>query len=562
MVGGTFAPMESLCSSRLELYKSRMTGYTLFVAVLAASGGLLFGYDIGITGGVESMPSFQQKFFPDVYEAEQAGVGNTSPYCTYNSHSLQFFTSALFLAGMVTSPFASIVTRMLGRKLAMIAAALSFLIGAGLNAGAQNLAMLYVGRIMLGIGVGFGNQVVPLYLSETAPFHLRGALNQFFQFATTIGILVAQLINYGVRDWSEGWRLSLGLAGVPALILLTGGIVLPESPNSLVERGHVEKGRKVLMRLRGTEDVDAELMDIQEATEIAETVTMRQSWQKMFTRRYAPMLIVTVLISMFQQLTGINSIMFYVPVLFRSLGKGAEAALLNTVIIGAVNVLATLVAIFTVDKFGRKILLIEGGTQMVITMTITAVVLGVEFGKYTDGVLPTGTAIGVLVVICVFVAGFAWSWGPCGWTIPSEIQTLETRAAGMASAVFVNFLFSFIIGQVFLSMLCAMRWGVFLFFAGWVVVMTLFVIFFVPETRRVPTERVPLLFARHKIWKKVMGPAATDVLTRHETKKAMRKAQQAEEGQDKKCDELSDPPSSPKQKDQESDHGSGSSHNA
>jgi len=315
--------------------------------------------------------------------------------------------------------------------------------------------------------------------------------------------------------------------------------MLPESPNSLIERGHDEKGLKILARLRGTDEAgaDAEYQDIKEATIHANSVSLRQSWSMMFTRAYAPMLIVTSLIAMFQQLTGINAIMFYVPVLFSSLGSSAEASLLNTVIIGAVNVLATLVAIFSVDKLGRRFLFIEGGLQMIVSMSITAAVLGTEFGKYTSGVLPSNVAIGVLVVICVFVAGFAWSWGPLGWLVPSEIQTMETRAAGMSIAVTVNFLFSFIIGQVFLSMLCAMKWGVFLFFAGWVIIMTLFIFFFVPETKGIPVERVHVTFARHRMWTKLMGSAAAaEVEGRHEDLKAARKARTMADGKDATVD--------------------------
>jgi len=523
MTGPPMEPITTLYSSNVALYgESKLTGYVVFVAILAASGGLLFGYDLGVTGGVESMESFQKQFFPSVYESEQNFDGN-SPYCTYNSATLQFFTSVLFLAGLIASPFAGWFTKRFGRLVSMFIASVSFLIGSGLNAGAQNLAMLYVGRIFLGIGIGFANSSVPLYLSETAPFKYRGALNQLFQLSTTIGILVAQLINYGIRDWDEGWRLSLGLAAVPALILLFGCIILPESPNSLCERKQETKAKEILQRLRGGVDVDGEMRDIIEATKLSEKVTMKQSWKIMCTRRYLPQFITTLLIPLFQQLTGINAIMFYVPVLFRSLGKGAESALLNTVIVGAVNVVATLVAIFTVDRLGRRFWFMEGGMQMLASMITTAVVLAVEFSKYPDGVLPSGTAIGVLVVICVFVAAFAWSWGPLGWLVPSEIQTLETRAAGMSSAVFINFLLSFIIGQTFVSMLCAMEWGVFLFFAGWVAIMSTFVFFFVPETKGVPVEKVQILFARHKIWRKLMGHHADDILEEHRNAKLARK---------------------------------------
>ncbi|KAL4857034.1 H(+)/hexose cotransporter 2 [Chlorella vulgaris] len=533
MAGG--APILTRASAlNISDYESKLTWYVIIVALIASAGGLLFGYDIGVTGGVESFEEFQYKFFPSVWEAKHGPnaaakndpywqvAASTSGCCglqtgTYNDQKLQVFTSSLFLAGLVSSLFAGHITRHFGRKITMIVGACWFLAGAGLNAGAQYLWMLVIGRIFLGFGVGMANQVVPLYLSEMAPFKYRGGLNMLFQLAVTIGILVAQLINYGVQDWAHGWRLSLGLAAVPAFVLLLGGIMLPESPNSLIERGHLDKGRAVLEKLRGTTNVHAEYGDIKDASEVAGNIRLRDSWKAMFTRPYSPMLAVTCMIAMLQQWTG------YVPVIFNSLGSGKSASLLNTVIIGAVNVVATFVSILSVDKFGRRFLFIEGGIQMAVAQIITGVVLAVEFPKYNN-VLPSNVAIGVLIVICVFVAGFAWSWGPLGWLVPSEIQTLETRAAGMSAAVTINFLFSFVVGQAFLTMLCSMRWGVFIFFAGWVVLMTVFIYFFLPETKNVPVERIQVKFAKHWFWRKWMGPAAQDIINRDETRTASRKA--------------------------------------
>ncbi|KAL4422990.1 hypothetical protein ABPG77_005470 [Micractinium sp. CCAP 211/92] len=525
MAGGGVA-LSRASALNIADYEGRLTWYVMIVALIASAGGLLFGYDIGITGGVESMAPFNEKFFPEV----AAAPPSTDPYCKYNDQKLQVFTSILFLAGMFSSFFAGYVTRHFGRKMTMTIGGLWFLAGAGLNAGARHLWMLIIGRLFLGFGVGFANQVVPLYLSEMAPFKYRGGLNMLFQLAVTVGIIVAQLINwgvYGTNKWDEGWRLSLGLAGVPAVILLLGGLLLPESPNSLVERGHVERARTILERLRGTSRVDAELADIREASDAANKFTLRDSWRIMFTRPYSPMLVVTAMIAMLQQWTGINAIMFYVPVIFSSLGTGAEGALLNTVIIGAVNVVSTFVSILSVDKFGRKFLFIEGGIQMIAAQITTGVVLAIEFPKYNN-VLPTHVSIGVLIVICVFVAGFAWSWGPLGWLVPSEIQTLEPRAAGMSVAVTINFLFSFVVGQCFLNMLCTMKWGVFIFFAGWVCLMTLFVAFFLPETKGVPVERIHVRFAKHWFWRKWMGPAAQEIIDRDATRTASRKAAQLE----------------------------------
>lgn len=172
---------------------------------------------------------------------------------------LQLFTSSLFLAGILGGALASVTTSRLGRVRTMLFAGLFFLAGAVLTSCAVNTPMLVLGRVTLGLGVGAANQAVPLYLSEVAPAKARGALNIMFQMATTLGILAGQLINYGTQflvPW--GWRLSLGLAGVPALILTLGGIFLPETPNNLIERHKLERGKEVLQRLRGA-DVDVEV---------------------------------------------------------------------------------------------------------------------------------------------------------------------------------------------------------------------------------------------------------------------------------------------------------------
>ena len=506
--GGPIGPIGA--AGRAAQYRGGMTASVLFIAIVAASGGLLFGYDLGVTGGVEAKDSFLSKFFPDTYAKKQAAADDYNPYCVFDDQILALFTSSLFLAGMVMAPIASVTTRKLGRKFTMLMGGLWFLLGAGLNAGAVNLAMLIIGRICLGFGIGCANQSVPLYLSEMAPSKYRGGMNIMFQLATTIGILAAQLINYGVRDWDEGWRLSLGLAAVPATILTLGGLILPDSPNSLIERGKHKRGRKVLERIRGTSEVDAEFEDICEAASTASRVGQAQAWRNLFKRPYRPALALAVAIPSFQQWTGINAIMFYVPILFSSLGTGQKGALLNAVIIGGVNLLATFVSIYAVDRAGRRALFLQGGIQMFLAQVAVGILLGVSFGTYNTSNLPTGITYGALVLICVFVAGFAWSWGPLGWLVPSEIQTLETRSAGFSVSVSFNFLFSFVLGQCFLSMLCSMEFGVFLFFAAMVAIMTVFVFVLVPETKGVPLEEVYTLYCKHRVWKKVIGPEAVE----------------------------------------------------
>ncbi|MED6117506.1 Sugar transport protein 11, partial [Stylosanthes scabra] len=328
-------------------------------------GGLLFGYDLGITGGVTSMEPFLRKFFPVVYQQMLDDSAGTNQYCKFDNQLLTLFTSSLYLAALIASFFAATTSRWFGRKPSMFVGGLFFLIGSLLNGFAVNVEMLIVGRIFLGFGVGYCNQSVPIYLSEMAPAKIRGALNIGFQMMITIGILGANLINYWTSKHKNGWRVSLGIGAAPAILLCVGSLCLEETPNSLIERGQHVKAKTMLQKIRGTNDVDDEYQDLVDASEAASKV--ENAWSNIAQRKYRPQLTFCTFIPFFQQLTGINVIMFYAPVLFTILGFGNDASLMSAVITGGVNVVATLVSVFCVDKFGRRILFLQGGVQMLIS---------------------------------------------------------------------------------------------------------------------------------------------------------------------------------------------------
>ncbi|XP_022722539.1 sugar transport protein 8-like [Durio zibethinus] len=483
-------------------YEGRTTIYVLVCVTIAAFGGLMFGYDIGISGGVTSMDDFLKKFFPTVYERKQHAYENN--YCKYNNQFLQLFTSSLYLAALVASFAASRVCSKAGRKPTMQIASVFFLAGVLLTAGGLNIEMIIIGRILLGCGVGFANQAVPLFLSELAPAKMRGALNISFQLFITIGIFVANMVNYfSSKIHPNGWRISLAIAGVPALMLCLGSLLICETPTSLIERYKVEKGRKVLRKIRGVENVDDEYDSIVHACEMARQV--KDPFRKLMKPESRPPLVIAILLQVFQQFTGINAIMFYAPVLFQTVGFGSDAALLSSVITGVVNVFSTVVSVYLVDKAGRRILLLEACVQMFISQTIIGAVLLKDL-KTTGGNLGKGEAIFVVILVCVFVMGFAWSWGPLGWLIPSETFPLETRTAGFAFAVSSNMLFTFVIAQAFLSMLCHMQAGIFFFFAVWIIIMGMFTFFLLPETKGVPVDSmVDKVWKQHWFWSSFMG---------------------------------------------------------
>ncbi|WIA37403.1 hypothetical protein OEZ86_014328 [Tetradesmus obliquus] len=479
--------------------RGRITFSVLLACFVGACTGLVFGYDIGIAGGVISYPDFQRRFFPQVLEAH----ADKDAFCKYNDPLLQLFVSVLFLAGIVGAFLGSFTAKQWGRRPTMMLGGLCFLIGAVLMAPAVHVAMLIIGRVVMGLGVGICVMCGPLFLSELAPYHLRGAFNTQFQLFITIGILVAQCINYGNQNYEWGWRLNLGLAGLPAALLMVGAALVPETPAHLVEVGREEQGRQVLRRIRGAEDVEVELQDIKDAA-VAARSTKVNPWRAIFSRKFTPQLVTIVALQVFNQLDGINSIMFYAPQLFDAMGSGRREALMTHVIIGAVNVATTFVAVFTVDSLGRTFWMVEASAHMMACEVIMGVLIALKMDPVT-GAIPKDITVGLIVVVCVFIAGHAWGWGPMPWLVCSEVQPMHTRAAGTALATIVNFILTFIIGQCFLSMLCSMRYGVFFFFAGWLAFMGVYTYFLVPETKGVPIEEIEYKFRNHWAWGKLMA---------------------------------------------------------
>ncbi|KAK6139060.1 hypothetical protein DH2020_027183 [Rehmannia glutinosa] len=416
-------------SHEIQHNNSKITPYVFACWILAAFGGLMFGYDIGISGGVTSMDDFLIKFFPKVHERKMHAYEDN--YCKYDDHTLQLFTSSLYLAALVASFFASKACTVFGRRPTITMASSFFIAGALLCAFAEFKWMLIVGRILFGIGVGFGNENLIRPSSST-----------------------------GIRPFHRIFDHHRNTA-------------------SLVQRGKDEEGKAALKKVRGVEEVDAEFQQIVLANERGKQV--KQPFKKIFKKSGVPALIVSNMIQVFQQFTGINAIMFYAPVLFQTLGFQSDASLLSSVITGLVNVGATFVSVYTVDKFGRRKLLLQACVQMFVSMVAIGGILLVHLKP--TGSLDKGLAAVVVILVCTFVMSFAWSWGPMGWLIPSEIYPIETRASGFAIAVSTNMIFTFLIAQAFLTMMCHMKAYIFFFFSAWIVAMGLFVLFLLPETK-------------------------------------------------------------------------------
>ncbi|KAL9387121.1 hypothetical protein Peur_020245 [Populus x canadensis] len=345
-------------------------------------------------------------------------------------------------------------TRKYGRRPTMMTSGLLFAAGAIVNGLAMNVPMLIIGR--------------------SAVTWFRHWMRQ------SVGILIANFLNFAFAKWIEGemaWRLSLGGAIVPGLIIFVGSCLLPDTPNSEIERGNYDRPKEQLLKLRKVDNVDE--------------------------RKYRPQLFFAFCIPMFQQLTGMNVIVFYAPILFKTIGFGSNASLFSSLITGIVNMLATFVSISAVDRFGRKKLFLYGGLQMLVSQIVITIAIAMKFGlSENPGVISNGYAYTVVVFICVYVAAFAWSWGPLGWLVPSEIFPLEVRSAAQGITVSVTMIFTFVIAQIFTAMLCHLKFGLFICFAVCVIVMGIVIYKLLPETKGVPIEEMTTVWLNHPHWSK------------------------------------------------------------
>ncbi|KAL9315780.1 hypothetical protein ACSQ67_016781 [Phaseolus vulgaris] len=492
----------SVDASSPRSFDGKITLSVLITCIVAASSGLIFGYDIGITGGVTTMKPFLEKFFPSILR--KSSRAETNVYCVYDNQLFTLFTSSLHLAGFISSLLAARVTTALGRRNTMTFGGCIFFAGGAINGAAQNIFMLILGRILLGFGVGFTNQATPLYLSELAPTRWRGAFNTGFQFFIGIGVVAANCINYSTARVPWGWRMSLGLATVPAIIMTIGAFLIPDTPNSLVERDRIDEARNALRKVRGpTVDVEPELQQLIKLSQLSKAME-KESVRTIVEEQYRPQLVMAFVIPLSQQLTGINIVAFYAPNLFQSVSFGNDSALLSAVILGLVNLASILVSTAVVDRFGRRFLFIVGGLQMLLCMLAVAIVLAVESGVHGTENISKGNTILVLVLLCFYAAGFGWSWGPLSWLIPSEIFPLKIRSTGQSIAVAVQFLTVFVLSQTFLTMLCHFKFGAFLFYASWIAVITIFIILFLPETKGIPLDSMNAIWSKHWYWRRFM----------------------------------------------------------
>jgi len=375
-----------------------------------ALGGLLFGYDTGVISG--AILFIKEDF--DLSAFMQGAV-----------------VASLLLGAMVGAAFAGPLSDRLGRRKLIIAAGVIFTVGSIVAAVSPTVGVLLAARFILGIAVGCAALVVPLYLSEIAPTEIRGAISSLNQLMIVGGILVAFLVN-AVLASSEAWRVMVGLAVVPSLVLLVGMIWMPETPRYLVHDGEEDEAREVLEAVR-EDGHEEELEDIRKVEAEEQGGGLRElgaAWVR-------PALLVAIGLAVFQQLVGINTIIYYAPTTLTNVGYSDQSAIYANIVIGVLNVAMTVLAIRLVDRVGRKPLLLAGLAGMVTSLLVLGVSLSVMSEPNSPG---DPAAIITLVCLATFIASFAATWGPVVWVMLPEILPLSVRGAALGVAVSLQWL--------------------------------------------------------------------------------------------------------------------------
>jgi SP family galactose:H+ symporter-like MFS transporter len=447
-----------------------MTRWLMVVLLVVLFAGGLFGYDQGVISGALE------------------GVKKTF---SLSLLMVQVVTSWVTLGALAGSLVAGELGDRLGRKRAILIAGALFTLGAIIQWAAPSAVVLVAGRLIIGAGVGMAAVSAPLYAAELAPAHLRGRFVSAYQLAITVGIFLAYLIN-GQLSASANWRLMLGLSGVPGLALFLIALFAPESPRWLMSRNRRADAAREAAKVQPDVDVHIQLDSIETAIR---RDSHTASWREIFSPTWRRPLLIAVGLAVFQQITGINAIIYYANQIFALAGFATEVSRASVTLwaIGGVNVLSTFIAIAFIDKMGRRLLLLVG----LIGMGASLAVVGTAFHFIAPAVGahavsgPTPAGIVTVVALIVFIASFAFSLGPVTWTVINEIFPAQIRGRGVALATAINWGSAFVVSQFFLSLVAVLgsAWT-FWFLAALCALGWIWIWLRVPETRGLSLEKI------------------------------------------------------------------------
>lgn len=452
----------------------------IVIASIAATGGLLFGFDTGVISG--AIP-----FLQDFFELTDSQVENIT---------------ALGLIGAVVGALVTgRITDYLGRKKVILASAFVFATGAVWTGLAPTVTQLMISRFYLGLAIGVSSFSVPLYISEISPTKIRGTLVSMFQLLITVGILTAYLSDNALADNNnlECWRPMLWVGVIPAVVLFVGMFFLPETPRWLMSKGREEEGEKVLRRIEDPSMIEDSMAAMRRDIAIDAS---QEGFREIFKPWLRNALIIAVGIMFFQQFVGINTVIYYSPKIFLAAGfEGAEAAIAASVIVGAVNVFFTIVSLFVIDRLGRRKLYFIGLAGIAVAL----ISMGLGF------MLPGVTKWFLVISVLVYIAFFAISLGPLGWLMVTEVFPTRVRGLGASIGSLSNWGFNTLVVWTFykmasaignakdvvvpegqdLSDICPSCVGsVFWIFAAVALIGIVWGYFYIPETKGVSLEKI------------------------------------------------------------------------
>ncbi|MDF1757277.1 MAG: sugar porter family MFS transporter [Legionellaceae bacterium] len=433
-----------------------------FIAIMSSVSGFLFGYDEGIIAG--SLDLVQSHF-----QLSEMSLG-------FMTSSLPF--GSLFGSILIGAILASKLVKCLGRLKCIGLAGLLFFVGAVLEALAQHNWQLIVARLILGLAIGSASVITPLYIAETAPAALRGAMVACYQLAITIGIVCAYSVNYLLLE-DGSWRLMFASCAIPAVILVIGTLFLPESPQWLISVGRYKSARKILNKLHHIQNTDNHV----EVELIMSHKPHENNWRPLFSMPLLPILMFGMTLFCLQQMSGINVIIYYAPILFKGLGfKNGLDQILATMGIGMVNMFATIFAIMYIDTIGRRKLLLFGFVGTTISLAILSCISIYEVSTM---------AYFAVTCLTIFIISYAISIGPIPYIAMAEVFPLHVRGAGMGMSAMSNWLFNGVMVFTFPLLYSHLGVGVtFLIYAIICFFGLLFTYFFMPETKGLTLEYI------------------------------------------------------------------------
>lgn len=431
-----------------------------FIAVVAALGGLLFGYDTGVISG--ALLFLKGSF-------------------ALNATTQEIAVSSVLVGAILGAIVAGRVNDVLGRKVTLLLLAVIFTGGALLTAIAPNMLFFIGCRIIVGLGIGAAASVVPVYISEMSPPQLRGTLVTFNQLAITVGIAVSYWVDLAFAHAGMGWQPMFATAAIPGVILFFGMLISPETPRWLASKGRWTEARQALERIKGIQP-ENELAAIRSSLYSGRPQSGIQELCKPGIRMA---LFVGIGLAVFQQLVGINTVIYYAPTIFQQAGfTSASSAILATSVVGVVNVIATIVATFLLDKAGRRTLLLIGTALMIVALILLSIVF-MSKSSHTGSL--------TLITLILYIFAFAISMGPVFWLMSAEIFPTRVRAVGSSICSFSNWTANLLVSVTFLSLVSAL--GPSLTFGMYALMGVLALVFcwaMVPETKGKTLEQIEL----------------------------------------------------------------------